>query len=108
MLIAGAFNNYLYLGDSKDMNCRKNVMNLHNLIPCSITYKSKIKYTFRNNTRDGSPFIDNIVFDKKLLKNINYVDIINDVTNFRDHLAIICHFYLKNIHNDQTNCAIHR
>ena len=50
-------------------------------------YKGKINYTFRNDTRDVSSFIDNIIFDKKLLNNVNYVDIIDDVTNFSDHLA---------------------
>ena len=47
-------------------------------------------------TRDVSSFIDNIVFDKKLLNNVNYVDVIDDETNFRDHLAKTSHFHKKN------------
>ena len=53
------------------------------------------------------PLLSITLFLIKLLNNINYVDIMNDVTNFSDHLAIICNFYLKNIHNDQTNSVLH-
>ena len=53
------------LCDSYGLNGLNNIMNLHNLIPCSSIYKGKINYTFRNDTRNVSSFIDNIIFDKK-------------------------------------------
>ena len=90
------------LCDSNGLNGLNNIMNLHNLIPCSSIYKGKINYTFRNDTRNVSSFIDNIIFDKKLLNNVNYVDIIYDVTNFCDHLVITCHFHIKNVYNEHT------
>ena len=102
VIIAGDFNNDLSFCDSNGLNGLNSIMNLHNLIPCSSIYKGKINYTFRNNTRDVSLFIDNIIFDKKLLNNVNYVDIIDDVTNFSDHLAITCHFHMKNVYNEHT------
>ena len=37
-----------------------------------------------------------------LLNNVNYVDIINDETNFSDHLALTCHFHVKNVYNENT------
>ena len=95
VIIAGDFNDDLSLCDSNGLNGLNNIMNLHNLIPSSSIYNDKINYTFRNDTRDVSSFIDNIIFDKKLLNNVNYVDIIDDVTNFSDHLAITCHFHMK-------------
>ena len=102
VIIAGDFNDDLSVSEFKGLNCWKNIMNIHNLIPCSSIYKGKINYTFRNDTRDVSSFIDNIVFDKKLLNNLNYVDIIDDVTNFSDHLAITCHFHMNTAYNEQT------
>ena len=97
VILAGDFNNDLSFCDSNGLNGLNNIMNLHNVIPCSSIYKDKINYTFRNDTRDVFSFIDNFIFDKKLLYNVNYVDIIDDVANFSDHLAITCHFHMKNV-----------
>ena len=105
VIIAGDFNNDLSFCDSNGLNGLNNIMNLHNLIPCSSIYKGKINYTFRNDTRDVSSFIDNIIFYKKLLNNVNYVNFVNiidDVTNYRDHIAITCHFHMKNVYNEHT------
>ena len=43
-----------------------------------------------------------LFFNKKLLNNVNYIDVIDDVTNFSDHLAITCHFHMKNVYNEHT------
>ena len=64
VIIAVDFNNDLSFCDSNGLNGFNNIMNLHNLIPCSSIYKGKINFTFRNDTKDVSLFIDNIIFDK--------------------------------------------
>ena len=72
-------------------------MNVHNLILLAVHIRVKqiILLEMILLTRDVSSFIDNIVFDKKLLNNVNYVDVIDDETNFRDHLAKTSHFHKK-------------
>jgi Reverse transcriptase (RNA-dependent DNA polymerase) len=96
VLMAGDFNTDLLHNDSADMSSLFDIFDRHKLQPCTKSYQGVYKYTYRVESRGVKSFIDNIVLPTKLFDDakVTFVDVLDDVVNNSDHLAITCHVNL--------------
>jgi hypothetical protein len=93
ILIAGDFNFDLrHILQNSEMQIFSEFLNDNHMEPCSLFYNGNTKYTFRCETRNVHSFIDNVVIPKSfgLQGHLLSVDIVDDVVNNSDHLAITC------------------
>ena len=102
IVIAGNFNFDVKNGtDNPDLQVFYELLSDCNLEPSSLYSNSDITYTFHCDSRNIYSFIDDIIIPKnyRIQGSLLFFDIIDDVTNKSDHLAVICNIADNNIEN---------
>jgi hypothetical protein len=98
VVIAGDFNVNLLTSNSVGLGSWGMLCSTYNLHPCTSQYKGSVNYTFRSDKRQAKSFIDNIVISHNLFDDNRSVevDVLDDVTNNSDHLALVCQVKILN------------
>ena len=102
IVIAGDFNFDVKNSHSNsDLQVFYELLHDCNLEPSSLYNDSDIAYTFHCDTRNVYSFIDDIIIPKsyRVQGSLLNFDIIDDVTNKSDHLAVICNIAGKDNEN---------